>query len=178
MITSLTWLLIGCTLWAGHTVALAVIMVQLLRTRTVLVTCIGGGMQLLVVAATYAWLPSFLNRYYGLAPGAAGVKTGLIVLLGGLGAVAWGMLADRLSGRLACARLYVPAIAAFLSDNELKFLGFEVAPHVAHRYAERFPGDGAKTDLYNWNLFEHDNPDTFIATYQFWAQKRPGAVSP
>ena len=49
---------------------------------------------------------------------------------------------------------------------------------MAHRYAERFPGDGAKTDLDNWNLFEHDNPDTFIATYQFWAQKRPGAVSP
>ena len=66
----------------------------------------------------------------------------------------------------------LPAIASFLSENEFEFLGLEVAPHVGRQYAERFPGDAARTNLDNWNLFEQDNPDTFIAMYQFWAQKR------
>ena len=66
----------------------------------------------------------------------------------------------------------VPAIAGFLADNGLEFLGFEMAPHVARHYAQRFPQDPAKTDLANWHAFEQDNPETFIATYEFWAQKR------
>jgi tetratricopeptide (TPR) repeat protein/2-polyprenyl-3-methyl-5-hydroxy-6-metoxy-1,4-benzoquinol methylase len=71
----------------------------------------------------------------------------------------------------------LPAVASFLSENGLEFLGFEVAPHVGRQYAERFPGDAAQTNLDHWNLFEQDNPDTFIATYQFWAQKRAAPVS-
>lgn len=88
---------------------------QLLRPRTVLVTCIGGGLQLLVVSAMYAWLPSYLNRYYGLPAGQAGVKTGLVILIGGFGAILWSIIADRLSRQLPCARLYVPAAAAVMT---------------------------------------------------------------
>jgi SAM-dependent methyltransferase len=65
----------------------------------------------------------------------------------------------------------IPALAAFLSDNGLAFLGFEVPPAVAHAYARRFPADPAMTDLSNWHAFEQDNLDTFIGTYQFWLQK-------
>jgi MFS family permease len=72
-------------------------------------------LQLLVVSAIYAWLPSYLNRYYGLPSDQAGVKTGLVVLIGGVGAVLWSILADRLTGRLGCARLYVPAAAAVMT---------------------------------------------------------------
>lgn len=68
----------------------------------------------------------------------------------------------------------VPQIAAFLAENRFDFLGFEPPAHVAGEYAKRFPGDPAKTNLENWNLFEQDNPDSFIAMYQFWVQKRPG----
>jgi MFS family permease len=100
---------------AGRTVAMGSIALQLLRTRTLIVTCIGGGLQLLVVSATYAWLPSYLNRYYDLPSGEAGIKTGLVVLIGGLGVVLWSIVADRLTGRLACARLYVPAAAAIMT---------------------------------------------------------------
>ena len=39
----------------------------LLRPRTVLYTCVGAGLQLLVVSSVWAWMPSYLNRYYGLA---------------------------------------------------------------------------------------------------------------
>ena len=88
---------------------------QLLRPRTVLVTCIGGGLQLLVVSAMYAWLPSYLNRYYGLSAGQAGVKAGLVILIGGFGAFFWSIIADRLSPQLPCARLYVPTAAAVMT---------------------------------------------------------------
>ncbi len=88
---------------------------ELLRTKTALVTCVGAGFNLLVVSTMYAWLPSFFNRYYGLAPDVAGVKTAIVVMLGGIGALACSMIADRLSRRMPTARLMVPAFAALLT---------------------------------------------------------------
>ena len=64
------------------------VVAELLRPRTALVTCIGAGLELLVVSTMYAWLPSYFNRYYGLAPDQAGLKTGIVVLVGGVGALA------------------------------------------------------------------------------------------
>jgi hypothetical protein len=66
----------------------------------------------------------------------------------------------------------LPAIAAFLAENGLEFLGLDVDPDVAQRYAQRFPADAARTSLANWHTFEQENPDTFIGMYQFWVQKR------
>jgi predicted MFS family arabinose efflux permease len=83
---------------------------ELLRPRTALITCIGAGLQLVMVSTTWAWMPSYFNRFYGLAPDQAGVKTGLVVLVGGIGAVVWSVVADRMSGRFPRARLQVPAI--------------------------------------------------------------------
>jgi len=91
------------------------IVAALLRPRTALVACLGAGLQLLTLSMTYAWLPTYLNRYYGLAPDQAGMKAGLVVLAGGLGAVVWGLVADRLTPRIPCARLYVPAVGAVLT---------------------------------------------------------------
>jgi len=91
------------------------IVAALLRPRTALVACIGAGFQLLTLSMTYAWLPTYFNRYYGLAPDQAGLKAGLVVLVGGVGAVVWGVLADRMTSRVACARLYVPVAGAVLT---------------------------------------------------------------
>jgi MFS family permease len=99
----------------GRSMAAGAIVAALLRPRTALVTCLGAGLQLVMVSTTYAWLPSFFNRYYELAPDKAGIKTGLVVLLGGVGAVLWSVVADRLSVRYPRARLYVPAIAGVLT---------------------------------------------------------------
>ncbi|HZZ91300.1 MAG TPA: MFS transporter [Usitatibacter sp.] len=85
---------------------------MLTRPRTVLVTCLAAGLQLVMVSTVYAWLPSFLNRFYGLAPDRAGLKTGVVVLLSGLGAVAWSVLADRWSVRMPRARIYVCSATA------------------------------------------------------------------
>jgi predicted MFS family arabinose efflux permease len=88
---------------------------ELLRPRTVVYTCVGAGLQLLVVATVWAWMPSFFNRYYGLAPDQAGLKTGLVVLMGAFGSIAWSVIADRLSRRDARYRLYVPVLVALLT---------------------------------------------------------------
>jgi MFS family permease len=97
------------TLTAGAVVA------ELLRPRTAIVTCVGAGLQLLMVSTIWAWMPSYFNRFHGLAPDQAGLKTGLVVLMGGIGAIVWSIVADRLSKRFPRARLYVPAVAAGLT---------------------------------------------------------------
>src|SRR6185295_10383146 len=97
------------------TLAARAIVAALLRPRTAIVACLGAGFQLLTLSMTYAWLPTYFHRYYQLAPDQAGLKAGLVVLLGGVGAFVWGVVADRLTPRIACARLYVPAIGAVLT---------------------------------------------------------------
>jgi len=88
------------------------VIAELLRPRTALITCIGAGLNLLVVSTMYSWLPSYFNRFYGLAPDQAGLKTAIVVLIGGVGALLLSTVADRLGGLLPRARLIVPAIAA------------------------------------------------------------------
>jgi len=62
-------------------------------------------------------------------------------------------------------------IAAFLRDNGLAFLGFEIEDDVLHAYRKIFPDDRAATNLDHWQAFELDNPDTFAGMYIFWVQK-------
>ena len=106
------------------------VVTELLRPRTALITCIGAGLNLLVVSTMYAWLPSYFNRYYDLAPDQAGLKTAVVVLAGGLGALFWSVIADRLSARMPRARLIVPAIAAVVTTAFMlaAFAGFPPGP--------------------------------------------------
>lgn len=82
---------------------------ELMAPRSVPLACLGAGLQLLAVSTIYAWLPTFLYRYYGYAPDRAGMLAAVVVLAGGLGAVAWSVVADRLAVRNRSARLQVPA---------------------------------------------------------------------
>ena len=68
-------------------------------------------------------------------------------------------------------RLTVPQIKAFIAENGLQFLGFDIGQHVIGRYRMRFPLDQALTNLDNWDAFEQDNPRTFSGMYQFLVQK-------
>jgi MFS family permease len=78
----------------------------------------------------YSWLPSYFNRFYGLAPDQAGIKTAVVVLVGGVGALLWSTVADRFSARLPRARLIVPAIAAVVTTVLMMaaFAGFQPGP--------------------------------------------------
>jgi SAM-dependent methyltransferase len=69
-------------------------------------------------------------------------------------------------------RLTIPQIAAFLAENGLAFIGFDVDHLTTGRYRTRFPHDKSMADLASWNSFEHENPGTFSGMYQFWVQKQ------
>jgi predicted MFS family arabinose efflux permease len=106
----------------------------LLRPRTMLVTCIAGGLQLVMVAAIYAWMPSLLHRGYAMAPDVAGLTTAALVVCGGIGALLCGMLADRLGARRKANRLHVPAAVAALTAA-LMWTAFTAFPAGAVQFA-------------------------------------------
>jgi SAM-dependent methyltransferase len=68
-------------------------------------------------------------------------------------------------------RLTIPDIKSLISENDLKFIGFEFAPQVMQRYRDIFGGDRFMRDLDRWHAFETERPDTFAGMYQFWVQK-------
>jgi hypothetical protein len=67
-------------------------------------------------------------------------------------------------------RLSLPAIAEFLREEHLCFVGFELDAARVRAYRARFPDDRAMTDLVKWNQFEGEQPGSFAAMYQFWVQ--------
>jgi len=95
--------------------AMRVIVKTLLRSRTLVWVCAGGAAQMLVVSAVWSWLPSFLNREYGLAPEQASLKAALVVLCGAIGSVVWGALVDRAGVRHPRAKLHAMALLCIAS---------------------------------------------------------------
>ena len=67
----------------------------LTRSRTMMWICVAAPAQLIVLSSIWVWLPSFLNRVHRIEPGAAGVKAGLIVLIGAVGSLVSGAMVDR-----------------------------------------------------------------------------------
>ena len=113
---------------AGHIVRI------LVRSRTILWVCIGGAAQLIVVSAVWSWLPSFLNRAYGLAPAEAGVKAALVVLAGGIGSVVCGAVVDRVGTSrprakfTALALLCIATLVILMLAFEPRLLGLSLSP--------------------------------------------------
>jgi predicted MFS family arabinose efflux permease len=95
--------------------AVAHIVRVLARSRTMLWVCIGGAAQLIVVSALWSWLPSFLNRVHGVAPGDAGLKAALVVLAGAAGSVVWGAVVDRAGWRRPRRKLATMALLCVAS---------------------------------------------------------------
>jgi tetratricopeptide (TPR) repeat protein/SAM-dependent methyltransferase len=65
----------------------------------------------------------------------------------------------------------LPEIAAFIAEENLRFLGFQLDARVLRAYAARFPDDRTMTDLASWHAFECEHPDIFAGMYQFTVQK-------
>ena len=68
-------------------------------------------------------------------------------------------------------RFTITMLAAFIREQNLKFLGFELPQNVFEAYSRRFPADLALTNLDHWHTFEEANPETFAGMYKFWVQK-------
>ena len=99
---------------------LAHIASTLLRTRTLLWVCVGAAMQLIVVSSVWSWLPSFLNRFHGVAPDQAAKQAAVVVLLGALGSLVWGTFVDRMG--LHRPRNKLVALAALCVLTMIVFL--------------------------------------------------------
>ena len=70
----------------------------------------------------------------------------------------------------SCYRL--PEIAAALAELGLTFLGFDFSePDLPLAFKAAFPASDSQRDLGNWEKFEADNPDSFLAMYNFWCRK-------
>jgi tetratricopeptide (TPR) repeat protein/2-polyprenyl-3-methyl-5-hydroxy-6-metoxy-1,4-benzoquinol methylase len=69
-------------------------------------------------------------------------------------------------------RFTLPGIGAFLAENDLTLLGFDLGGRTRLQYRTRFPGDRSMTQLGLWHVFESENPGTFLGMYQFWVQKK------
>ena len=87
----------------------------LFSSRTAVFTYIGAGFQWFTTTAVVVWIPSYFNRYYGLAPKEAGLQAGALLLVSAIGMTVCGMLADRLSRRNAANKLRIAAIYAALT---------------------------------------------------------------
>lgn len=72
---------------------------QLLASRTLWWLCVAAPAQVILVASVWAWLPSYLHRFHGLAVDQAAIRAALVVLCGAAGAVVWGAVADRMAAR-------------------------------------------------------------------------------
>jgi len=112
---------------AGMRTSLRMLLRELFSSKSVVCAYVGSGLHLLVPAALWAWMPSFLNRYYAMAPGKAAVAAAGFVLVTGLGMVACGMLTDRIS-RGAPEKKWLTAIVYCLLSFTLLAAAFRFAP--------------------------------------------------
>jgi MFS family permease len=114
----------------GMRMSFRALMKGLFSTRSVVCAYVGSGVHLLVPAAVWSWMPSFLNRYYGMETGKAAVTAAVFVLVTGLGMVVCGNLADRIS-KEAGERKWSVAIAYCLICFVLLAVGLRMPAGLA-----------------------------------------------
>jgi predicted MFS family arabinose efflux permease len=100
---------------------------QLFSAPSVVFAYVGSGFQLFVASAFIAWMPSYLNRVYDMAPARAGSAAAAFILLGGLGMILCGIAADR-AGQVARTRKLSFAIAYCLLSFAAFSGGFLFSP--------------------------------------------------
>jgi len=88
---------------------------SIFKSPTVRWVCTGAAAQLIALSALWAWLPSYLNRFYGLAPDKAGLQAAFVVLAGALGSLVLGVVVDRAGIRRPDGKFVAVAILSLLS---------------------------------------------------------------
>jgi len=100
---------------------------SLFATRSVISAYVGSGLQLFIGGSLMAWMPSFLNRYYGMTTDRAGVAAAAFALCSGAGMIACGWLSDKL-GRQSPLRKLSLAITFCLLCFVLLTTAFSLSP--------------------------------------------------
>lgn len=101
------------------------LMKGLFSTQSIVCAYVGSGFHLLVPAALWAWMPSFLNRYYDMAPAKAAIGAAVFVMVTGLGMVVCGILTDRIS-KNAREKKWLTAIAFCVACFAFLAIGFQM----------------------------------------------------
>ncbi|WP_307821758.1 MFS transporter [Streptomyces coffeae] len=113
----------GCP--SDERAAIRTLLPRLFSSVSVVCAYIGSGLQMFIAMALLGWMPSFLNRYYDMPPGKAGLVAGVFALITGIGMIGGGMVADRLSRRDG-ARKWTVAITCSLGSLALLTAGFQL----------------------------------------------------
>jgi MFS family permease len=85
----------------------------------------GSGLQLFMMGAMMAWLPSFVNRYYELPPDRAGMVAAVFVLVGAIGMTLCGVITDKLSRNFATRKWSIAITYSVLASSCL-MIGFHL----------------------------------------------------
>ncbi|HET9139756.1 MFS transporter [Actinophytocola sp.] len=113
---------VGATV-AGYRAPLS----SLFKIASINLAYVGSALNLFVAGVLLAWLPSFLNRSYGMKPDKAGATAAIFVLLIGAGMVLCGIVTDRLS-REKQVRKWTTAIVYGLVAAVALGVGFGLDP--------------------------------------------------
>ncbi|MEK0097073.1 MFS transporter [Streptomyces sp. A475] len=102
---------------------------RLFSSVSVLCAYVGSGLQMFIAMSLLAWMPSFLDRYYGLPPGKAGLAAGGFALITGIGMIGGGIVSDRL-GRNDPHLKWTVAIVCSFGSLVLLTGGFRLPPGI------------------------------------------------
>lgn len=106
------------------------VLAKLKSTPTFILIALASGLSLFVQTSYIAWLPSYLNRYYGFEPAKASYATGLLLLCISIGMVLGGMVVDRVSRHDPVNRLRTVMIYCLIISGAL-FSGLSMEPGIA-----------------------------------------------
>ena len=76
---------------------------------------LGYGLRQILTFSIFVWLPTYLMRSQGISEAKAGMTTGIVLLMGIIGAPLGGFLADLWQSKNPRGRLYLCALAEILS---------------------------------------------------------------
>src|SRR4051794_30695407 len=99
----------------------------LFSTPSVIAAYVGSGLQLFIAGSLFAWLPSYLNRAYGLPADKAAGLAAIAILFMGVGMIVCGMVTDRLARTVAIRKWTTAIVYSLLSLIGLG-IGFSMHP--------------------------------------------------
>lgn len=112
---------------ASASISFGKLAIELVSTRSLVCAYLGGGLQLFVLSAFITWIPSFLNRSYGLSMSQAAVQASALVLAVGVGMIACSVLTDRIGRSRPSLKMIAAGVYCLLTAGLL--LAAFTAPH-------------------------------------------------
>ncbi|MCY1426328.1 D-galactonate transporter [compost metagenome] len=97
---------------------------------TLVFTYVACGLQLFTAYAIIAWMPSYINRYYGMALDKSALAAAVLLIVSGIGMAVCGALADR-AGRKKPEKTLALAITFCLGACVLLMIAMRMAPGAA-----------------------------------------------